>query len=109
MSHSTESVCWAIAEECIPFYSNGLQPNSSSYETIPIIDPGNSDAHVEITIYYSDKEPVGPYRLNVSTRRHKSVIFNNLTEGESIPQHTYFTKMIASDVPSLTRDIALNL
>ena len=47
---------WAIAEGYIPSYSHGPQPQLTSHETVCILNAGDTDARVEITIYYSDRE-----------------------------------------------------
>ena len=52
---------WAIAEGYIPRESTGPAPEFTSHETACILNVTNADAHVEITIFYSDKEPAGPF------------------------------------------------
>ena len=52
-----------------------------------------------ITIFYSDREPIGPYRVNVSAQRTKHVRFNDLRDPERIPLATDFASLIESDVP----------
>src|ERR1043166_3319614 len=62
---------WAIAEGWIPEYSHGPEPEMLSHETACILNAGDADAHVEITVYFKDREPAGPYRLVVPARRTK--------------------------------------
>src|SRR5262249_3933163 len=50
---------WAIAEAFIPGESNGPAPLMTSHETVCMLNTGESDAHVEITIYFQDRDPVG--------------------------------------------------
>src|SRR6266498_3500134 len=59
---------WAIAEGYIPAWSHGPEPEFTSHETACILNTTDRDAHVEITIYYSDREPVGPYQIVVPAR-----------------------------------------
>lgn len=54
---------WAIAEGYIPSYSHGPEPQFTSHETACLLNSSDQDAHVAITIFYSDREPVGPYRV----------------------------------------------
>ena len=56
---------WVIAEGYIPPQSHGPQPQMLSHETVCLLNTSDDDAHVEITIYYSDREPVGPYKVTV--------------------------------------------
>jgi hypothetical protein len=99
---------WAIAEGYIPPYSHGPQPQLTSHETVCILNAGDTDAHVEITIYYSDREPGGPYRLTVPARRTKHVRFNNLNDPEPIPVDTDFASVIEADVPIVVQHTRLD-
>jgi hypothetical protein len=68
---------WAIAEGYIPAYSNGPEPQFTSHETACLLNASDQEAHVSITIFYSDREPVGPYRVTVAPRRTHHLRFNN--------------------------------
>lgn len=56
---------WAIAEGYIPPYSHGPSPQMVSHEAIYILNSGEEEAHVDVTIYYEDRDPVGPYRFTI--------------------------------------------
>lgn len=99
---------WAIAEGYIPAYSHGPEPQFTSHETVCILNAGDEDAHVEITIFYSDKEPVGPYKETVGARRTKHIRFNNLKNPEPIPPDTDFASVIESDVPIVVQHTRLD-
>ncbi len=43
-------------------------------------------ARVEITAYFTDREPVGPYRITVPPRWSLHVRFNELEDSEPIPR-----------------------
>ncbi|MBD2195521.1 MULTISPECIES: sensory rhodopsin transducer [Calothrix] len=108
MNQSIGRTCWAIAEGYIPPYSNGPEPQFISHETVCILNAGVKDAHVEITIYYSDKDPVGPYLVTVPAQRTKHIRFNNLTDPEPIPHDTDFASVITSDVPIVVQHTRLD-
>ncbi len=99
---------WAIAEGYIPAESTGPEPQMLSHETVCILNAGDEDAHVEITIFYADREPVGPYRLTVGARRTVHARFNDLDDPETIPQDTDFASVIASDVPIVVQHTRLD-
>jgi hypothetical protein len=99
---------WAIAEGYIPAYSHGPEPQFTSHETVCILNAGDRDAQIEITIFYSDKEPVGPYKITVPARRTRHIRFNNLTDPEPIPQDTDFASVIESDVPIVVQHTRLD-
>jgi len=99
---------WAIAEGYIPPESHGPKPAMLSHETVCLLNAGDKDANVEITIYYSDREPVGPYKLTVPARRTRHVRFNNLRDPEPIPRGTDFSSVIRSDVPVVAQHTRLD-
>jgi hypothetical protein len=99
---------WAIAEGYIPAYSNGPEPQFTSHETACLLNTSDQDAHVEITIYFSDREPVGPYRVTVPARRTLHQRFNELTDPEPIPRDTDYASVFESDVPIVVQHTRLD-
>ena len=99
---------WAIAEGYIPGWSNGPEPQFTSHETVCLLNASDEEAHVEITVFFSDREPVGPYRLTVPARRTKHVRFNELEDPEPIPADTDYASVIESDVPIVVQHTRLD-
>jgi hypothetical protein len=99
---------WAIAEGYIPGWSHGPEPQFTSHETACLLNVNDRDAHVEITIFYSDREPAGPYRITVPARRTKHVRFNSLAEPEAIPKDTDYASVIESDIPIVVQHTRLD-
>ena len=99
---------WAIAEGYIPGSSTGPEPEMLSHETACILNAGDDDAHVEITLYFKDREPAGPYRITVPARRTKHVRFNDLREPEPVPLDTDYASVIRSDVPIVVQHTRLD-
>jgi hypothetical protein len=99
---------WAIAEGYIPAGSHGPEPQFTSHETVCLLNTTNDDACVTITIFYSDREPGGPYHVTVPARRTKHVRFNNLTDPEPRPHDTDFASVIESDVPIIVQHTRLD-
>jgi hypothetical protein len=99
---------WAIAEGYIPAWSNGQEPEFVSHETACILNASDRDAHVEITIYFKDREPGGPYRVTVEARRTKHVRFNDLDDPEPIPRGTDYASVLVSDVPVVVQHTRLD-
>ena len=75
---------WAIPEGYIPSESSFSDRALVSHETACILNAGDDDAHVTITILFADREPVGPYRLTVAARRTLHLRFNDLRLGVRI-------------------------
>lgn len=71
----------------------------TSHETVCILNTGDQDAQVEITIYFTDREPVGPYKVTVPARRTRHVRYNDLDDPEPVPKGVEYASVIVSDVP----------
>lgn len=99
---------WAIAEGWIPATSHGPEPEMLSHETACILNASDDDAHVEITVYFKDREPAGPYRLTVPARRTRHIRFNDLEDPEPIPLATDYSSVIVSDVPVVVQHTRLD-
>lgn len=99
---------WAIAEGYIPSWGNGPEPEFTSHETACILNASDEDAHVAITAYFADREPVGPYRLTVPARRTIHQRFNDLTDPEPIPKGLTYASVIESDVPIVVQHTRLD-
>jgi hypothetical protein len=80
----------------------------TSHETACLLNAGASDAHVEITIYFSDREPVGPYRVVVPARRTLHLRFNALRDPEPIPHGTDYASVFRSDQPIVVQHTRLD-
>src|SRR3569623_1089849 len=89
---------WAIAEGYIPDDSHG-PPEMMSHETACILNPGDDDAHVTLTIYFADRDPAGPYRVTVGARRTLHLRFNDLKAPARIPRAPAYSSVIETDVP----------
>lgn len=99
---------WAIAEGWIPSGSTGPAPLMTSHETVCILNAGDADAHVEITVFYEDRDPVGPYRVTVPARRTLHQRFNELDDPEPIPLDTPYASTLVSDVPIVVQHTRLD-
>ena len=99
---------WVIAEGHIPSGGHGDSPALASHETACILNTSDTDAHVEITIYFTDREPVGPYRVTVPARRTRHQRFNDLTEPQPVPRDTDFATVLHSDVPVVVQHSRLD-
>ena len=99
---------WAIAEGYIPPYSHGGGRALESHEAACLLNAGDDDAHVAITIFFSDRDPAGPYRVTVPARRTLHVRFNDLSDPEPVPVATDFSSVLESDVPIVVQHTRLD-
>jgi len=99
---------WAIPEGYIPFQSTGPAPSMTSHETACLLNTGDRDAHVEITLYFATREPVGPYRVTVPARRTLHLRFNDLKDPAPVPLDTDYASVFTSDVPIVVQHTRLD-
>jgi hypothetical protein len=99
---------WAIPEGYIPGQSTGPAPELTSHESCCILNASLEDAHVEITLFFEDRAPVGPYKFPVPARRTKHLRFNNFTDPEKIPRDTPYSSLIESNVPIVVQHTRLD-
>ncbi len=99
---------WAIAEGYIPESSHGQSRATISHETACLLNTSDQDAHVRITIYFSDREPAGPYEIVVAARRTLHLRFNDLRDPEPVPVGKDYASVIHSDVPIVVQHSRLD-
>lgn len=99
---------WAIAEGYIPSQSSFSDPALISHETACILNTGNANANVRITVFFADHEPVGPYFITVAARRTLHLRFNDLHDPEPIPRDTAYSTVIEADVPVVVQHTRLD-
>ena len=99
---------WVIAEGYIPGASTGSGRAFESHETACILNAGERDANVRITLFFAEREPVGPYRVTVPARRTRHVRFNDLADPARVPRDTDYSSLIESDVPIVVQHTRLD-
>ncbi len=108
MSRTIGRFVWVIPEGYIPSESHGPQPEMTSHETACLLNAGDTPAHVRITIFYSDRDPIRPYEVVVPPRRTVHLRFNDLDDPAPIPRDTNYSSVIESDVPIVVQHTRLD-
>ena len=108
MSNAIGRRRWAIAEGYISEQSNGPAPEMTSHEAVCILNTGDKQANITLTVYYTDREPVGPYKIEVPARRTKHVRFNDLIDPQPIPLGTEYAALTESDVNVIVQHTRLD-
>jgi hypothetical protein len=80
----------------------------ASHEACCILNAGDRAAHVEITIFFTDRAPLGPYRVTVAAERTRHVRFDDLEDPAPIPRATPYASVIESDVPIVVQHTRLD-
>jgi hypothetical protein len=86
----------------------GRSRQMTSHETVRVLNASDQDAQVEITIYFSERDPVGPYRVTVPARRTRHLRFNDLNDPAPIPHGTDYASVIESDIPIVVQHTRLD-
>jgi hypothetical protein len=99
---------WVIAEGYIPPDDPTKPRPLISHEAACILNAGAEDANIRITIFFTDREPVGPYRVTVQAQRTLHMRFNDLSDPLPIPKGTDYSSVIESDVPIVVQHTRLD-
>lgn len=90
---------WVIPGGYIPLNSTGHEPEFTSQDKLSFLNLSDEEAQVEITIFYTDREPVGPYTVTILARRVRKVKLNDLIDPEAIFLDTDYACVVASSAP----------
>ena len=90
---------WAIAGGRIPFGSTGREPDLSSHDAIAVLNAGPRGVEVRITIFFADREPLGPYTLAVAARRVRRLRVNDLIDPQAVPLDTDYGALVEASGP----------
>ena len=100
---------WAIPEGYIPGESVNSESHSLiSHEAACLLNPSDDDADIDITVFFEDREPAGPFKVALSARRTKHLRFNDLRDPEIIPRNTSYASIIESTVPIIVQHTRLD-
>jgi hypothetical protein len=89
---------WAIPEGYIPSESSSTDRALVSHETACILNAGDDNAHVTLTVFFTNREPV-IFQVTVPARRTLHLRYNDLKDPEPVPLDTDYSSVFESDVP----------
>jgi hypothetical protein len=99
---------WAIAEGYIPPDATAKPRALVSHEAACILNAGDADAHVRITLYFSDEEPSGPHLVTVPARRTLHLRLNELGNPPAVTAGVDYSTVLESDVPIVVQHTRLD-
>lgn len=79
-----------------------------SHETVCILNAHDEDARISITVFFSDRNPAGPYLVTVPAKRTSHIRFNELNDPEPIPADADYASVITSNVPVVVQHSRLD-
>lgn len=98
---------WAIPEGYIPSQSVSQDRALLSHETACILNAGERDAHIRLSVFFVNRDPV-VYRMIVPARRTMHLRFNDLTDPAPVPLDTDYASVFESDVPIVVQHTRLD-
>jgi len=98
---------WAIPEGYIPSGSISQDRALLSHETACILNAGDRDANIKLTVFFANRDPV-EYRVKVQSRRTLHLRFNDLKDPEPVPLDTDYASVFESDVPIVVQHTRLD-
>ena len=107
-SRSIGHLRWVIPEGYIPESSTGPEPAMTSHETACILNTGAADATISIVLYFTDREPIGPYLVTAPARRTIHLRFNELDDPQPVPRGTDYASVIEADHPVVVQHTRLD-
>lgn len=108
MSSVTGKTTWAIPEGYIPEGSTGPKPEMESHETVCVLNATEDEASLEISIYFADRDPIGPFSRSVPPKRTRHFRFKEFDDPERIPRGVDYASVIESDVPIICQHTRLD-
>jgi hypothetical protein len=100
---------WVIPEGYIPPHSMVNADRALlSHEAACLLNAGDEDAHIEITLFFTDREPVGPYKVTLGARRTLHLRFNELSNPEPVPPGRDYASVFESDQPIVVQHTRLD-
>ena len=99
---------WAIAEGYIPSGSLSQDHAFVSHEACCLLNAGNEEARIEIMLYFTDRDPVGPYKVTLGAQRTLHLRFNDLKDPAPVPRDVSYASVIESNVPVVVQHTRLD-
>lgn len=99
---------WAIPEGYIPSGSVSQAHDLISHEAACILNATDEPALIEITIYFENREPLGPFMVTVGAQRTHHLRYNDLNNPASLPRDTPYASVISSNVPIVVQHTRLD-
>jgi hypothetical protein len=72
-----------------------------SHEGVCVLNTGDADAHVHLTLFFQDREPMDRFHAVCPARRANHIRMDKILDdgGSPVPQGTPYSTMVESDVP----------
>lgn len=90
---------WAFSDGYMPIQSTGREPDFVSSDKLSVLNTTQEDAIIKITLFFTDGEPVGEFKIKIKARRVRKFRINDLIDPHAIPLGVQYAGIIESNVP----------
>lgn len=107
MSYPVGKKLWLIADGFLPEKSNGCFP---SHESICVLNTGEKDANLMITLYFEDRDPMDKFKAVCKAKRTNHVRLDRIkdADGNGIPLGIPYAIVLESDYPVVVQHTRLD-
>lgn len=97
MSEKLGARVWLIPDGFYPSDSCGEQ---ISHDAVCVLNPGKKDAHIDITLYFEDREKLQGFHAFCGAERTNHIRMDKIrdSKGNGIPKDIPYAMMVESDV-----------
>ena len=90
---------WLIPDGYYPEVSKG--DVYVSHEAVCVLNVGDEDANIDITLYFEDREPMTGFKAVCKSKRTNHIRMDKIVSasGEKVPRGVPYAMMVVSDVP----------
>jgi hypothetical protein len=102
------STTWVVADGYIPPHSTGPAPEMTSHDSVCILNAGPKAAEVDIFVFFTDRDPSGPFRLHIDGRRAHHQRLNDLGQPHAVSPGRDYSLVLRSNVPIVVQHTRLD-
>ena len=90
---------WYIPDAFYPSVDQG--ESYVSHEAVCVLNTGDKDAHIQITLYFEDSEPLEGFEAVCGARRTNHIRMDRIVSkgGKKVPRGVPYAMLVESDVP----------
>lgn len=77
----------------------------TSHEAVCVLNPGKEDAHIALTLYFEDREPMRGFHVVCKAERTNHIRLDEIKDanGNGVPQGVPYAIMVESDQPIIVQ------
>ena len=81
-----------------------------SHEAVCVLNPGEQDAHINLILYFEDREPMRDFYAVCKAERTNHIRLDNIKDvrGNGVPKDVPYAIMVKSDQPVIVQSSRLD-